>query len=188
MFSKHCNIRWAAGEADAMEILTSLTERRCSWANLNLGTCTTFYTSNMVPEYEDPGSVQWMAKVMNNIGYNWRKFQDRMFEKVWVNASFTNEEEKDYCTSYSFMNAGLSIIVDRAQVPGGGSFIIPTPTFDILTTSYQTFIHHQDDYSLTNYKFQVKYLAAGGIRIKNVSIATQTLKCGIIRYTLPNPE
>jgi len=130
------------------------------WTNLDPSTCTTFHTSNMVPEYENPGSAQYFAKILNDLGFNFR----RNVHMVFANVSFTAGEEKDFDVNRDW-DGMLTCNIVRMST---GSLALPytetnsnyvRPAWLLLSTSYQELN--------SGAIFDIKALATGGIRIKN---------------------
>lgn len=129
---------------------------------------TPFFTANMIPEFLSEINVEFVQKIVNNTGYNWRKSAQFL---LLENESFTTGQEKtfDAVTPRDYVGAYITTWVDVEQSPMPLPYSIDQsqnfPTFLQLTTSYQSMY----EYAGTPSVFEIKALVAGGFMIKNNS-------------------
>jgi hypothetical protein len=138
-------------------------------------TCS-FNTANMLPEYEDPGTLQFFGKILENTGYNWRHSGQAM---LLENELIQPQGTKTYDTGRNYVDKYVMILYDvsfnELPLPYSVPEALVYPNFLQLTTSYQTVTDValvQQDAS------EIKALATGGYSIRN------TLAAGSYAYRL----
>lgn len=111
------------------------------WAYLDLDpeTCS-FNTTSMLPEYKDPGTLQYFGKILENTGYTWRHSgQAMIIENELINprAQKTYDTARDYNGSYMFILYEPVILGSAYALPHTIEPAFVYPRFQRLTTTYQ---------------------------------------------------
>ena len=74
------------------------------WAFLDLDPETaSFNTANMLPEYKNPGTLQFFGKILENTGYNWRHSGQAMLlenELIQPQGTKTYDTGRNYVKKY----------------------------------------------------------------------------------------
>ena len=140
-----------------------LTSKRV-WAYLDLDPeACSFNTASMLPEYKDPGTLQFVGKILENTGYNWRHSgQAMIIENELINprAQKTYDTGRDYDGSYMLILYEPVILRSDHALPFTIEPAFVYPRFQRLTTTYQptaeTFAY-----------LDMRAVATGGFSIQN---------------------
>ena len=134
----------------------------------------TFSTSDMIPEYKDPGTRQWGQRVANNTAYNWRHSDQNI---VIAGQFWNNGDELQFDTSRDYTGSTICVIgytqglaaldLPLYQIAIEDYFI----AFRTLTTTYQSLLYNSD--------FQIRAEGSSGFTIK-CNVAAGRAFAGII--------
>lgn len=147
------------------------------WAFLDLTpeTCS-FNTANMLPDYKDPGTLQYFGKILENTGYNWRHSGQAMIiedELLGARGQKTYDTGRNYVGSYVLILYDPIITppftVHDQSLPKTIDAEYVSPRFQQLTTTYEPT-------SNWSFRFDIRALATGGFSIYNNNVSDAAIR------------